>query len=359
MAGEGSRFKINGYEKPKPLIPVDGVPMIKLAIDSLNIEGRYIFVIRKYQDPNNTLELKNLLKKIKPDCVIVEVEKLTRGSTETCLHASEWIDNDSPLVITNCDQFMQWDSTGFMNFIESGCDGSVVTYTSTDPKNSFVKVNDQGEATYFKEKDPISNIALIGLHYWKMGSDFVSSSRDMIIRNERQVNEFYIAPTYNYLISKGKKITNYHLSENQYHSLGTPKDLHIYLGKKKEFSYDKPKTIICDLDGTIFKHCHRYSSLKDIEPELNPGVIEKFNSWDSIGFKIILMTGRKESGRALTVKALEKLGIPYDTLLMGVGNGPRVLINDKLSKHSHNRAISVNVVTDEGFETIDWEKLGL
>jgi len=359
MAGEGSRFKINGYEKPKPLIPVDGVPMIKLATDSLNIEGQYIFVVRKYQDPNNNLELKELLRDIQPDCIIVEVDKLTRGSAETCLFASEFIDNDNPLIITNCDQFIQWDSKGFMDFVANDCDGAVVTYTSSDPKNSFVELDAQGDITRFKEKESISDIALIGLHYWKRGSDFISSSRDMIIRNDKQVNEFYIAPTYNYLISRKMRILNYHLNDNQYHSLGTPKDLHIYLGKKKEFSYDKPKTIICDLDGTIFKHCHRYSYLKDIEHELNPGVIDKFNSWDSTGFKIILMTGRKESGRKLTEEALEKLGIPYDVLLMGVGNGPRVLINDKLSKHSHDRSIAVNVVTDEGFETIDWEKMGL
>ena len=211
----------------------------------------------------------------------------------------------------------------------------------------------------FREKKPISDLALIGLHYWKKGSDFVNSSREMIFKNEMQVNEFYIAPTYNYLISKGKKITNYHLNDNQYHSLGTPKDLHVYLVKKKEFSYDKPKTIICDLDGTIFKHCHRYSSLNEITPELNDGVIDKFNSWDSLGFKIILMTGRKESGRRITEAALERLGIPYDMLLMGVGNGPRVLINDKLNECDHDRAIAVNVVTDEGFNVIDWNKWSL
>ena len=93
--------------------------------------------------------------------------------------------------------------------------------------------------------------------------------------------------------------------------------------------------------------------------ELIDGVVDKFDEWDSLGLKIILMTGRKESAREETEKTLERLRIPYDCLIMNAGNGTRILINDKLTSHSEDRAISVNVTTDVGFNSINWTEIGL
>jgi dTDP-glucose pyrophosphorylase len=358
MAGEGSRFKINGYELPKPLIEVDGKPMIKRAIETLGIEGHYIFVVRKYNDEKNNEHIRTTLKEIVPKCDIIEIGELTNGSAETCLKAKELINNKDELIITNCDQLMEWDSTLFMNFIKNDMDGAVVTYKSTDPKNSFVELNDDGFAKRMVEKDPISDIALIGLHYWKHGSDFISSVDKMIKDDVRHKGEYYVAPTYNFLITEGKKISVFHLSSNQYIPVGTPEDLNIYIGRKKEYNKDKLKTIICDLDGTILKHIHRYSKINEV-PTLLKGVRKKIDEWDSIGHKIILMTGRKESAREVTVNILKNLAIPYDLLIMGVGNGNRILINDKITETSFDRSSSINVITDEGFEDINWNEFGL
>ena len=359
MAGEGSRFKICGYEKPKPLIDVGGVPMIRCSVDTLGLEGKYIFVIREYDDPRHTQELVKCLKSIKPDCEIVKTKKLTRGAAETCLLAKHLINNDEKLVITNCDQLMSWDSENFQEQTALDFDGIVVTHTSSDPKNSFISVNKDGFALELREKKPISDLALIGLHYWKHGKYFVESAEKMIGEGDKDANEFYVAPTYNYMIQRGLKVTNYHLEKNEYHPLGTPDDLNIYIGKKNEFKTEKPKTIVCDLDGTILRHVHRYSDIKDAEQKLNPGVIDKFNEWDSFGHHIILMTARKESARTKTERDLFNLGIPYDQLVMGVTSGKRIIINDRLTNSCEERACSVNVLTDKGFYSTDWKKLGL
>ena len=230
MAGLGSRFKICGYEKPKPLIEVDGVPMIEKAVNTLNIDGQYIFVVRRYKNQSNNDDLVNCLKKIKPDCIIVETSHLTGGAAETCLLAKDYIDNDSKLIITNCDQLMEWDSSDFVKRTESNLDGIVVTHNSKDPKNSFISLDGSGYAKELREKKQISNLALIGLHYWKKGKYFVESAESMISNNEKDSGEFYVAPTYNFLINKGLKIKNYHLEKNEYHPIGTPKDLKIYIG---------------------------------------------------------------------------------------------------------------------------------
>lgn len=130
-------------------------------------------------------------------------------------------------------------------------------------------------------------------------------------------------------------------------------------GKVAEFYSEKPKTIICDIDGTILKHLHKFSDVSFIDAELLDGVQAKFNEWDSLNHKIILMTARKESAREMTEKDLKGLGIMWDHLIMGVNGGVRVLINDKLQPEDPDRSVGINVITNEGFESIDWEKFGL
>ena len=88
-------------------------------------------------------------------------------------------------------------------------------------------------------------------------------------------------------------------------------------------------------------------------------MVKKFNEWDSKGHKIILVTARKESARHFTEKQLNEIGLPWDLLIMGMTSGTRILINDKLTHSDPDRSMSLNVLTDEGFENQYWEDLGL
>ena len=90
----------------------------------------------------------------------------------------------------------------------------------------------------------------------------------------------------------------------------------------------RPKTILCDIDGTLIEHYENAYQQLTRTPTLLPGVLEKFEDWDRKGYNIILITGRRENWRSETEKQLTKLGIFYDQLIMGVGGGPRILIND-------------------------------
>lgn len=360
MAGLGTRFANEGFDLPKPLIEIDGKTLIEHSVSTLDLDGRYIFITRRYENTKHNELLSETLKRISPGCVEIIIEKPTRGSVETCMFAEHLIDGEESLVITNCDQITDWESEDFESFISNeNIDGAVVTYTSTNPKNSFAVVN-SNRVTALVEKKAVSNIALIGLHYWKRGSDFVRSAKKLLQDFEKEGRpECYISESYNYLINEGLFIRHYHIEDNQYISLGTPYDLSIYKGKLKEFYTDKPKTVICDIDGTILKHVHRFSEIVETTPQLLPGVIDKINQWDSQGHKIILMTARKESAREITEKHLKSLGLCWDQLVMGVTSGKRVLINDKLNKKHPDRAISVNVNTDSGFKSIDWNNFGL
>ena len=114
----------------------------------------------------------------------------------------------------------------------------------------------------------------------------------------------------------------------------------------------RPKTIICDIDGTLIKHNKpNISALKSNIPELLDGTLDKLNEWEYKGYNIILLTGRKESMRQVTEEQLSYLGIYYDQLIMGVGGGARYLIND-CKPDGKEFAFAVNIERNKGIKDI-------
>ena len=232
MAGAGSRFEKAGYTFPKPLIDVNGKPMIQVVVESMNMEATFIYIVQKSHREKYNLD--TLLNLITPNCKIVEVDGLTEGAACTVLLAKEHINNENQLILTNSDQFIQWDSTEFMyQMNEKDFDGAIMCFESTHPKWSFAKTNEDGLITEVAEKNPISNQATAGIYYFKHGSDFVASAEQMIEKNIRTNNEFYVCPVYNEAILNDKKIYNYHIPAENMWGLGTPEDLKHYLENYK------------------------------------------------------------------------------------------------------------------------------
>jgi HAD superfamily hydrolase (TIGR01509 family) len=230
MAGAGSRFEQAGYTFPKPLIDVKGRPMIQVVTDNLNIKANYIYVVQK--EHREKYNLDTLLNLITPGCKIVETEGITEGAACTALLAKEYIDNNSPLFFANSDQFVEWDSNEFLyKMNETNADGGIVTFKATHPKWSFAKVNEEGLVTEVAEKNPISDLATVGYYYWKHGSDFVKYAEEMIDKDIRVNNEFYVCPVFNQAIKDKKEIRTYNI--NKMWGLGTPEDLKYYLENYK------------------------------------------------------------------------------------------------------------------------------
>lgn len=122
----------------------------------------------------------------------------------------------------------------------------------------------------------------------------------------------------------------------------------------EEYSKNRPKTIFCDIDGTLVEHD---SPLETTQPgyklKLLPGTLEKLTEWDRKCYRIILTTGRRECSRKATEKQLSEAGIIYDQLLMGISGATRVLINDKKPDGTTETAFAYNLIRNKGIKDLE------
>ena len=247
MAGLGSRFIKEGFKVPKQLINIKDKHLIDISLDCLDYEGcNLIFVVRDETVYNFHMD-ELLRKKFGDDVKIVVLDKLTDGSVCSCLYAEEYIDNDAPLVIHTLDiEFEPVFNPHIMSDLNG--DGLILTFKSNSTNYSYAKVEGiDGHVTETAEKKAISSNACVGIYGFKRGSDFCKYAREMIDRDLRTKNEFYISPLYNLLIEDGKKI----LTEpvDKMHIFGTPDEFHFYKDNVIRRIGDKPIAVCSDHSG--------------------------------------------------------------------------------------------------------------
>jgi len=232
MAGMGKRFSEVGYVIPKPFLPLGKLTMIQSVINNIyNDEANFIFVVNESQINPKALELQ--ISEITNKFELMIIDHVPQGPAMSCLIARNKINNNQPLIITNCDQIIEdLNYEYFNNFIQfHRLDGCIGIFHSSNRKNSYVKVNDNNEIVDIKEKVIISNLATNGFHFWKRGSYFVESSDQMIKNNDTVNGEYYVAPSYNYMIQSGMKVMPYNF--NMHFPIGIPEDYENYKKLRK------------------------------------------------------------------------------------------------------------------------------
>lgn len=230
MAGLGSRFSKAGYDLPKPLIDVCGKPMIEVVVNNLKPQMPHKFIFICQNEHIKKYGLKELLQRLDDDVEIIGIDGITEGQVCTVLKAENLIDNDSPLMTANSDQFIDFDINKYLE-LASNYDGFIMTMNSNDPKWSYAKVDESGTVIETAEKKVISNLATVGIFNFKRGKDLVKNAKLMIADNVRTNNEFYTCPVYNYLIKGGAKVGVYNIGSefNGMYGLGTPADLKFFI----------------------------------------------------------------------------------------------------------------------------------
>lgn len=232
IAGRGSRFSAAGYAVPKPLIPVRGVPMIELVVENLRPTQPHRFIFLTLQEHIERWNVGSLLERVAAGCTVIPVRQVTEGAACTVLLARDQIDDATPLMIANTDQYISANLDAYLACADSpDCDGLIMTFAADHPKWSYVRKDARGRIIEVVEKQVISDEATVGIYNFKRGADFVRAA-DAMIANDLRVNgEFYVAPTYNQLIGEGAFIQSFRIppeGEGMF-GLGTPEDLEAFL----------------------------------------------------------------------------------------------------------------------------------
>lgn len=234
MAGEGSRFLKEGWTTPKPLIMLDGQPLFKRAISSVEMKGnemKYSFIVR--QEHMEKYGIDRQIRSFLPRANVFSVKRTTRGAVETCLIAENKISDEDALVIMDCD--LEFRSHRFTELIKSSLalpidrasGGALVSFESNEPRYSYAAVDAGGFVTRTAEKEVISSHALCGAYFFASGKRFKQVAHELLDDTEFTKPEYYVSLLYNYLLRDGERV--YLAKVEKYCSYGTPEELKRYL----------------------------------------------------------------------------------------------------------------------------------
>ena len=232
MGGLGSRFRKAGYNVPKFMIEAKGKTLFDWSLISLegfkDIADRYIFIAMKDEKEDVELFIKNRCSELGIDNYkIIIIDYLTDGQATTAMLAKQYWNESNGLLVYNIDTYIE---AGEMNSKQLKGEGFIPCFKGEGDHWSFVKLDDAGKAVEVKEKQRISEHCTLGAYYFETSKLYENLYNEYYSQNGNLVNgEKYIAPLYNYLISKGGEIYISDVSEDKVHVLGTPEELSEFL----------------------------------------------------------------------------------------------------------------------------------
>lgn len=235
MGGLGSRFRKMGYTVPKYMIEAKGKTLFEWSMISL--EGykeqvdKYIFVAMKDESCDVEGFVKEKCAELGlPDCHVILLDYLTDGQATTAMLAQKYWNPEHALLIYNIDTYVE---AGEMNSVELKGQGFIPCFRAPGDHWSFVRLDESGKVVEIKEKQRISDHCTLGAYYFKSCKLYKELYEEYYSSNETLVNgEKYVAPLYDYLLSKGGEIYISDVPADKVHVLGTPEELQAFLDEE-------------------------------------------------------------------------------------------------------------------------------
>ena len=235
MAGKGKRFLDANYKIPKPLIDINGIPMVIRAAKSLPPADQWIFICRQSHLSNSIIKQK--LESYFPGSIIIQVDELTEGQASTCLFAKKYLDEADQLIIGACDNEMVYDLDSHNEILKRN-DALIWTFRKnisvlSNPKMyGWVEIDNKSLATGVSCKIPISNQplndhAVSGTFSFKKAEYFIEYAENVIRMGKKVNNEYYLDTVLDQIIKSNYKVSTFELKK--YFCWGTPKDLNEYI----------------------------------------------------------------------------------------------------------------------------------
>lgn len=221
MGGAGSRFFKNGFIMPKPLIEINGYPFLYWSTKSItnyvDVKDLTFVVLQEHIDEFKIVEV---IYKYFPDAFIEVIPKILNGAVLTCNEGVNHINDDLPIIFNDCDHLFYceefYEFCNEANFSE--IDGALLTFESTDPKYSFLEMDENGNVTHTVEKKAVSNYAICGAYYFKNKKLFLESVKEYLTKCN--YSEYFVSGVYNIMAENKKKIKNFTCDEHL--PFGTP-----------------------------------------------------------------------------------------------------------------------------------------
>jgi NDP-sugar pyrophosphorylase family protein len=225
LAAPDRYFSADEFHFPKPLVEIDGRPMIEQVVEPLRgcfPDARFIFIVK--EEDCRRFNLNDVLRQItSPEAVVIPLRALTRGAVCSCLMAIEHIETDGELIVTNGDQVIEADIAAVVQrFRRQRLDAAVITFDSVHPRYSYIRTGDDGLVVEAAEKRVISRHAIAGFYYFAAGRLFVEAAMESIRHDVQIDGAFYIAPTLNELVLTGRRVSHCPVSADRYHSFYAP-----------------------------------------------------------------------------------------------------------------------------------------
>lgn len=236
MAGSGRRFLEAGYKELKPLIVVDGKPMIQWVLNLFPSENDVLFICRKDHLESGLAEQ---LKGISPGARLKGVTPHLQGPVMSLQLAIDEIPDSEECLVFYCDFFMLWDYEDFKKNLD-GADGVIPCYTGFHPhlmhsQNVYAscRMNERKEVLEVREKhffgdDKMSCSHSPGVYYFREGRILKHYVKELLTKNQSIHGEFYVSMLYQLMIEDGLKIMGYD-KISHFCQWGTPRDLEDYL----------------------------------------------------------------------------------------------------------------------------------
>ena len=252
MAGTGDRFKREGYKLPKPLIEVEGRPIIEHIVNMFLGEKDFIFICNK-QDLAET-NIEQVLKKLKPDCKIIGIEHHKKGPVYTVNFSLDFINDDDPVVVNYCDFGWKWNYQDFKRTVkENGCDGCVTAYKGFHPHllgkglYASMRVDKSNWMLECREKhsfteNKMDSFQQAGTFYFSNGAILKKYFKEVIERDLNVNGEYYVSDVTQAMKEDGLKLYVYPLK--YFLQWGTPQDLEEYTYWSDTFKSKINKQII-------------------------------------------------------------------------------------------------------------------
>ncbi|MCC6212784.1 MAG: NTP transferase domain-containing protein [Burkholderiales bacterium] len=238
MSGQGERFRRAGYAMPKPLIEVEGKPIIAHVVDLFPGERDFLFICNEEDLAAPSLRLRETLERWCPGGRIVAIAPHKLGPVHAVRAASGAIDPARPVIVNYCDFACYWDYADFRSFVEeTRCDGAIPAYRGFHPHSlgstfyAYLREQD-GWATDIQEKRPFTDtpmheFASSGTYYFSSGALMLEAFEAAMRKDLRTGGEFYVSLAYKPLFAVRKRVAVYELQH--FMQWGTPEDLEEYL----------------------------------------------------------------------------------------------------------------------------------